>query len=129
MTTEYAEMAEILFEVKEKLDDSEYLALSNLLLKANNAQRKREQINGDAERLGDIIIIAFLEFQIKDLREERDNITKQIRQASKNLGYVICDCGCSLKASSMRTHLLGLKHRKYLAFNLHNSGDAMVQDD
>jgi len=125
--TEYAEMAEILFDVKEKLDDNEYLKLSNMLLKANNAQRKREQINGDAERLGDII--ALLEFQIKDLREERDNITKQMRQAPKNLGYVICDCGCSLKASSMRTHLLGLKHRKYLAFNLHNSGDAMVQDD
>jgi hypothetical protein len=34
--SEFTEMADILFDVKEKLDDNEYLQLSNLLLKIKN---------------------------------------------------------------------------------------------
>ena len=32
--TEYIEIADILFSIKDKLDDNEYLTLSNLILKA-----------------------------------------------------------------------------------------------
>jgi hypothetical protein len=117
MTTEYAEMAEILFNVKDKLDDNKYLALSNMLLKLNNAQSEREIINGDAERLAYIII--HLKKQVKELREERHNIINQMMEAPRGSKYIICNCGCSLKPPSMKRHLISLKHRKYLAFNLY----------
>ena len=34
LMTEYIEIADILFSIKDKLDDNEYLTLSNLILKA-----------------------------------------------------------------------------------------------
>jgi predicted nuclease with TOPRIM domain len=121
--TEYAEMAEILFDVKEKLDDNEYLALSNLLLKANNKQRDYERMHGEARRL--INLKVMLEAKVKAMREELDRLNTQLRSASTNAGHVVCECGCTLKASSMRNHLTSLKHRRYLTANAR--GNAMAQ--
>ena len=109
----YSDIASILFDVKEKLDDNEYLELSNLLLKANNKFREYRQIYGDVERL--INIRVCLNCKIDILRNELEDLTRQMKQKSDNSDRIICECGCSLKKTSMKTHRTSMKHRRYVA--------------
>ena len=61
--SEYIEFADILFLIKDKLDDNEYLKISNLLMKAKNKYDVIE--NNILEKL-----VALTQKKIKDLNKD-----------------------------------------------------------
>ena len=52
--SEYTEIAELLFNIKEKIGDNDYLQISNILLKANNEHQEYKKLYKETEKLLDI---------------------------------------------------------------------------